>query len=113
MWPRPLSFEDAMPYPRRMFRTKILGLGSYVPDRGVDNHELPFLNDRHVREAVRQTDTTDEWIQKRTGIVERRFVPNDGSVATSDLALRATRRALADAGVEAGELDCIIFGTLS
>jgi 3-oxoacyl-[acyl-carrier-protein] synthase-3 len=40
-------------------------------------------------------------------------VPNDGSVATSDLALHAARRALADAGVDAAEIDCIIFGTLS
>jgi len=96
-----------------MLRTKILGLGSYVPDRVVDNHELPFLDDRHVRQATQQTETDDAWIQKRTGIVSRRYVPNDGSVATSDLALHATRRALADAGLEAGELDCIIFGTLS
>ena len=96
-----------------MLRTKILGLGSYVPDRVVDNHELPFLDDHHVRQATQQTETDDAWIQKRTGIVSRRYVPNDGSVATSDLALHATRRALADAGIEAGELDCIIFGTLS
>jgi 3-oxoacyl-[acyl-carrier-protein] synthase-3 len=96
-----------------MLRTKILGLGSYVPDRVVDNHELPFLDDRHVRQASAQMETDDAWIQKRTGIVTRRYVPNDGSVATSDLGLHAARAALADAGVEAGEIDCIIFGTLS
>ena len=96
-----------------MIRTKIMGLGSYVPERVVDNHELPFLNDRHVRQAIRQTETDDEWIHKRTGIRTRRYVPNDGSVATSDLALQAATRALADAELEAGEIDCIIFGTLS
>ncbi|HMG53282.1 MAG TPA: 3-oxoacyl-ACP synthase, partial [Kofleriaceae bacterium] len=96
-----------------MIRTKILGLGSYVPERVVDNHELPFLNDRHVRQDTKQIETNDDWIQKRTGIQSRRYVPNDGSVATSDLALHAAKRALADAGVEAGEIDCIIFGTLS
>jgi 3-oxoacyl-[acyl-carrier-protein] synthase-3 len=96
-----------------MIRTKILGLGSHVPDRVVANDELPFLDDRHVRQAVQQIETDDAWIQKRTGILERRYVPNDGSVATSDLALLAAQRALADAGVAAGELDCIIFGTLS
>jgi 3-oxoacyl-[acyl-carrier-protein] synthase-3 len=96
-----------------MARTKILGLGSYVPERVVDNHELPFLDDRHVRQEARQMETDDAWIQKRTGIVERRYVPNDGSVATSDLALHASQRALADAGVAAAEIDCIIFGTLS
>lgn len=96
-----------------MIRTKILGLGSYVPDRIVDNHELPFLDDQHVRRSEKQLETDDEWIQKRTGIKERRYVPADGSVATSDLGLAAAQRALADAGVEAGEIDCIIFGTLS
>ena len=96
-----------------MIRTKILGLGSYVPERSVDNHELAFLNDQHVRQATQQIETTDDWIQKRTGIASRRYVPSDGSVATSDLALHATRRALADAGIEAAEIDCIIFGTLS
>src|ERR1041384_260585 len=102
-----------MSYPCRMLRTQILGLGSYVPERIVDNHELPFLDDKHVRQPTRQMETDDEWIQKPTGIQARRYVPNDGSVATSDLALHAARRALADAGVDAAEIDCIIFGTLS
>jgi 3-oxoacyl-[acyl-carrier-protein] synthase-3 len=102
-----------MSYPGHMIRTKILGLGSYVPERVVDNHELPFLNDRHVRQPTQQIETDDDWIQKRTGIQARRFVPNDGTTATSDLALHAAKRALADAGVEAAEIDCIIFGTLS
>jgi len=96
-----------------MIRTKILGLGSYVPERIVDNHELAFLNDRHVRQATPQIETSDDWIRQRTGIQSRRYVPNDGSVATSDLALYAATRALADAGVDAQEIDCIIFGTLS
>ena len=96
-----------------MIRTKILGLGSYVPERIVDNHELPFLNDHHVRQETRQIETDDNWIQRRTGIQARRYVPNDGTTATSDLALHASLRALADANVDAGEIDCIIFGTLS
>ncbi|HWO26925.1 MAG TPA: beta-ketoacyl-ACP synthase 3 [Kofleriaceae bacterium] len=96
-----------------MIRTKILGLGSYVPDRIVTNEEIPFLDEKHVRQETKQTETSDEWIWQRTGIRARRYVPNDGSVATSDLALSAARRALADASVEASEIDCIIFGTLS
>src|SRR5262249_60567233 len=74
---------------------------------------LPSPDAQHRRQPPRQIDTDDSWIQKRTGIKTRRFVPNDGSVSTSDLALHASRRALADARVEPGEIDCIIFGTLS
>lgn len=96
-----------------MIRTKILGLGSYVPDRVVTNEELPFLNDQHVRQETQQTETNDPWIQQRTGIRERRYVPNDGSMSTSDLALHAAKRALADANLEPHEIDCIILGTLS
>lgn len=96
-----------------MIRTKILGLGSYVPDRVVTNDELRFLDDKHVPQSEPQIETSDEWIQKRTGIQERRYVPNDGTWACSDLALRASQAALADAGVEAADVDCIIFATLS
>jgi len=96
-----------------MIRTKILGLGSYVPERVVTNEELAFLDDQHVRQATQQTETNDAWIQQRTGIRERRYVPNDSSVCTSDLALEASKRAIADAGIEPGDIDCIILGTLS
>src|SRR5258705_5836835 len=96
-----------------MIRTKVLGLGSYVPDRVVPNEEIPYLDNHHVRQATKQTETDDEWIQKRTGIKERRYVPNDGSTNTSDLAVEASKRALADAGLQASDIDCIILGTLS
>lgn len=96
-----------------MIRTKVLGFGSYVPDRVVKNEEIAFLNDKHVRQETQQSETSHEWIERRTGIQERRYVPNDGSVATSDLALNATKRALEDANVEAKDIDCIILGTLS
>jgi 3-oxoacyl-[acyl-carrier-protein] synthase-3 len=96
-----------------MIRTKILGIGGYVPDRIVDNDELAHLNARHERQATRQIDTDDSWIRQRTGIETRRYVPNDGSVATSDLAVHAATRALADAKLDPREIDCIILGTLS
>jgi 3-oxoacyl-[acyl-carrier-protein] synthase III len=99
--------------PSSMIRTKILGLGSYVPERVVTNEELPFLDDQHVRQATQQTETNDAWIQQRTGIKERRYVPNDGSMWTSDLAVEAAKRALDDAGVSVNDVDCIILGTLS
>jgi 3-oxoacyl-[acyl-carrier-protein] synthase III len=96
-----------------MIRTKILGLGSYVPERVVSNEEIPFLNDKHVRQDTQVTETNDAWIQQRTGIKERRYVPNDGSVATSDLAVQAAKRAIEDAGLTPMDIDCIIVGTLS
>jgi 3-oxoacyl-[acyl-carrier-protein] synthase III len=99
--------------PGIMIRTKILGLGSYVPERIVTNEELPFLDEKHVRQETMQTETNDAWIQQRTGIKERRYVPNDGSTSTSDLAVEASKKALADAGLKPTDIDCIILGTLS
>ena len=96
-----------------MLRAWILGLGSYVPDRVIRNDEIPFLNERHERCAEKQIDVDDEWIRTRTGIEARRYAPADGSVSCSDLAAEASRRALADAGSEAEDIDCIIFATLS
>jgi 3-oxoacyl-[acyl-carrier-protein] synthase-3 len=96
-----------------MIRTKVLGLGSYVPERVVTNEELPFLDDHHVRQAEQVMQTNDAWIQQRTGIRERRYVPNDGSTVTSDLATQAAKRAIEDAGIQPSDIDCIILGTLS
>ncbi|MEZ4401643.1 MAG: beta-ketoacyl-ACP synthase 3 [Kofleriaceae bacterium] len=94
-----------------MIRAAILGLGSYVPDRVVTNDDLRFLDDHHVKQAEPTIATDDAWIQQRTGIKERRFV--EPGTMTSDLAVKAAEAALADAGVAAAEIDCIIVGTLS
>lgn len=83
-----------------MMRSVIAGIGSYVPPRVVTNNDLAKL-----------MTTTDEWIRTRSGIQERRFA--DEGVYCSDLALQATQNALADAGLEPGDLDFIIFATLS
>lgn len=96
-----------------MLRAKILGLGSYVPERIVKNEEIPFLNERHERQAEKQTETNDEWIRTRTGIEQRHYVPADGSTGSSDLALHASRKAIEDAGLTPKDIDCIILGTLS
>ncbi len=76
----------------------IAGMGLSIPPRVVTNRDL---------EA--NIDTTDEWIQTRTGIRERRVAADE--VATSDLALDAAREALTAAGVRAADLDLIIVGT--
>jgi 3-oxoacyl-[acyl-carrier-protein] synthase III len=83
-----------------MPNTVIAGTGHYVPPRIVTNHDLTKL-----------MDTSDEWIQQRTGIVERRFV--DKGVGTSELAYHASIAAINNAGVEPKDLDLIVFATLS
>lgn len=83
-----------------MERARILGVGRYVPERIVTNFDLAEM-----------FDTSDEWIQRRTGIVERHFA--DEGVYCSDLALEASREALKSAGMKAEDLDFIILATLS
>ncbi|MYE03058.1 MAG: ketoacyl-ACP synthase III [Alphaproteobacteria bacterium] len=80
--------------PRAQFR----GVGAYLPERIVTNDEL----------AARM-DTSDAWIRERTGIRERRIAAPDEK--TSDLALEASRRALAAAGKDARELDLVVLAT--
>jgi 3-oxoacyl-[acyl-carrier-protein] synthase-3 len=81
-------------------RTRIAGVGSYVPPRVVTNDDL-----------AQMMDTSDEWIQQRSGIRTRHWV--EGETATSDLALEASREALEMAGYEPGDLEMIIFATIS
>jgi 3-oxoacyl-[acyl-carrier-protein] synthase III len=78
---------------------RIAGVGHYAPERVVDNHELE-----------RWFDTTDEWIVSRTGMKRRHWTSS--SEATSDLALVAARNALADAKLEAGDIDAYIVCTV-
>ena len=77
---------------------KIIGTGSYVPDRVVTNQEL-----------AQRIPTSDAWIREKLGIGARRVAaPNQ---ATSDLAAEAARRALADGKITAEEIDLIIVAT--
>jgi 3-oxoacyl-[acyl-carrier-protein] synthase-3 len=79
-------------------RAVVKGIGHYLPERIVENAEF---------EA--SLETSDEWIKARSGI-ERRHVAADGQT-TSDLATRAARAALADAGMQPDDLDAIILAT--
>lgn len=79
-------------------RAVVVGTGHYLPERVVENAEF---------EA--SLDTTDEWIRSRSGI-ERRHFAAEGET-TSDMAAKAAERALADAGLTAGDVDAIIVAT--
>jgi 3-oxoacyl-[acyl-carrier-protein] synthase-3 len=81
-------------------RIGITGLGTHVPERVLSNDELAEL-----------VDTSDEWILERTGIRERRIAADDE--ALTDIALPAARAALADAGVEASDVDLLICATVT
>jgi 3-oxoacyl-[acyl-carrier-protein] synthase-3 len=96
-----------------MIRSIVKGFGSWVPERVVTNNELRFMDDQHIIRDEVQIETNDEWIQQRSGIRERRYVPADGDMRCSDIAKPAAEAAIADAGIEAKDIDCIIFATLS
>ncbi len=81
-------------------RVSITGLGCYVPDRVLTNHELAEM-----------VDTSDEWITERTGIKERRIAAPEQ--AMTDLALPAARAALEQAGADAREIDFLVVATVT
>jgi len=76
----------------------IIGVGGYLPDRVLSNHDLSEV-----------VDTSDEWIQTRTGIRQRHIAAPDE--LTSDLATAAAKAALANAGISAGSVDLIVLAT--
>jgi len=83
-----------------MRNSRILGIGCCVPERVVTNDDLTEV-----------METSDEWIQQRTGIRERHY-SGDG-VGAADLGLIAAQQAMRAAGVEASDIDLIVFATLS
>jgi len=81
-------------------RAKISALGTYVPPRLLTNYDFEKM-----------VETTNQWILERTGIRERHLV--DKGVATSDLATEAAKKALAQRGIEASDVDAIIVATVT
>ncbi|MEV7431669.1 beta-ketoacyl-ACP synthase III [Nocardioides sp. NPDC092400] len=79
---------------------RILGIGAYRPRRVVPNSE--------VVEAI---DSSDEWIQQRSGIKQRRFASDDETIQMMSVA--AARQALERAGLDAGQVDCVVVATVS
>lgn len=80
--------------------TRILGIGSYGPERVVNNNQLSNT-----------VETSDEWIRTRTGIQERRFASDEQ--ATSDLSLEAAKKAMEDAKVLPEEIDLVLVATIT
>ena len=80
--------------------SRIIGLGSYRPDRRVPNSEI-----------APRIDSSDEWIQERTGIVERRLAESSDTAASMGAA--AATKALADAGVDPTNVDLVIVATFT
>jgi 3-oxoacyl-[acyl-carrier-protein] synthase-3 len=84
-----------------MYNSKIIGLGYYVPDNIVTNSDLSKI-----------IDTTDEWIQERTGIQERRHIKK-GEDTTTSMGVKAAKVAIERAKVALDEIDFIVFATIS
>ena len=84
-----------------MQKAQVVGVGHYVPERVVTNSELEQV-----------MDTSDEWIKERTGITERRyFDPEKDTVA--NMAAKASKEAIKQAGIEVNEIEFIIFATIT
>jgi 3-oxoacyl-[acyl-carrier-protein] synthase-3 len=85
-----------------MYNSKIIGLGYYVPENVVSNDDLKEF-----------METSDEWIQERTGIKERRWIDPKSEDTTAVMGAKAARIAIERAGLTKDEIDFIVFATLS
>jgi 3-oxoacyl-[acyl-carrier-protein] synthase-3 len=85
-----------------MYNSKITGLGYYVPENIVTNNDLKEF-----------METSDEWIQERTGIKERRWIDPKTEDTTAVMGAKASRVAIERAGLTKDEIDFIVFATLS
>jgi 3-oxoacyl-[acyl-carrier-protein] synthase-3 len=82
-----------------MIYTKITGTGSYVPSKVMTNDDLKAF-----------VETSDEWIQSRTGIKERHIVTDED---TTDLGYEASLKAIEDAGIDKSEIDLLVVATVT
>lgn len=82
-------------------RSKVVGMGSYLPPKIVENKDLELL-----------LDTSDDWIFRRSGIRQRHWVESP-NVSTSDLAFKASQRALSDASLLPSDIDMILLSTVT
>jgi 3-oxoacyl-[acyl-carrier-protein] synthase-3 len=85
-----------------MFNSKVIGTGHYVPEKKVTNEDLSTI-----------METSDDWIQERTGIQERRWASKELGETASTMAAKAGEIAIKKAGLTNKDIDFIIFATLS
>jgi 3-oxoacyl-[acyl-carrier-protein] synthase-3 len=85
-----------------MYKSKIIGLGKFVPENVVTNEDLSKV-----------MDTSDEWIQERTGIKERRHIKKGDGNSTAIMGLKAARQAIDRAKINKDDIELIVFATLS
>ena len=85
-----------------MYQSRISGLGKYLPENVVTNKDLSKI-----------MDTSDEWIQERTGIQERRHILKGSEDTTASMGAAAARIAIERAGIKTEEIELILFATLS
>ncbi|MGO3689920.1 MAG: 3-oxoacyl-ACP synthase III family protein [Psychroflexus halocasei] len=85
-----------------MYNSKIIGLGKYVPENVVTNNDLSKI-----------MDTSDEWIQERTGIKERRHIEKSDDNSTAKMGVKAAKIAIERAKIDKDDIDLIVFATLS
>lgn len=85
-----------------MYNSKIIGLGKHVPENVVTNNDLSKI-----------MDTSDEWIQERTGIKERRHIRKNDDNSTAKMGVKAAKIAIERAKIDKDDIDLIVFATLS
>lgn len=85
-----------------MYHAKITGLGFYVPDNIVTNQDLTKI-----------MDTSEEWIEERTGILERRWIEAGSGETSATMGAKAAKIAIERAGLTNNDIDFIVFATLS
>ncbi|MFC1714162.1 beta-ketoacyl-ACP synthase III [Candidatus Poribacteria bacterium] len=83
-----------------LLNAALIGTGTCIPERILTNYDLEKM-----------VDTSDEWIRRRTGMVERRIA--DEGTASSDLGIQASLRAIEAAGIDVQEIDLIILATIT
>ena len=85
-----------------MYNSRIIGMGHYVPENVVTNDDLSKL-----------MDTSDQWIQERTGIHQRRWAVKGDGNSTFSMGLKAAEKAINNAKIDKDDIDFIVFATLS